>query len=66
MKFKDKYPDIELIHDDRDGIIRGMGGACRLCKEPTEYVEINYEAPFCSEECIFEFEEKLFGGSDES
>ena len=32
---------------------------CCVCGEPTEFVEINYEASFCSPECMKEFEKDM-------
>lgn len=59
MKYKDLYPDMKLIHDEVKGIIRGSPRPCHWCKEPTEYVEINYEGHFCSEECMADFEKDI-------
>lgn len=69
MKYKDKYPNMKPIHDERHGIIRTYpdfnrkdkcGPApCHVCDEITEFVEINYEGPFCSEECLAKFESKF-------
>ena len=67
MKFKDLYPDMTPIFDERKGIIRSYStdeencgpAPCHWCKELTEYVEINYEAPFCSEECLLNFEKDI-------
>lgn len=29
---------------------------CCICGKPTKYIEINYQAPFCSDECIREMD----------
>lgn len=62
MKYIDKYPDMKPIHDERNGIIKcdAKYGKCHYCKNPTEFVEINYEAPFCSEECLNTWETEFF------
>lgn len=53
MKFNLKYPDMKPVHDERDGIIYGMKEQpCQTCKELTRFVEINYQAHYCSEECV--------------
>ena len=31
---------------------------CCICGKPTRYIEINYQAPFCSDECISEMDRK--------
>lgn len=31
---------------------------CCVCGKPTHYVEINYEVPFCSDECVREMDEQ--------
>lgn len=53
MKFSEKYPNMRPIVDEApNGIIRAHEKQpCWNCGELTEYVDINYEAPLCSEEC---------------
>lgn len=42
------------------GIMRSnQKSPCCVCGEPTEFVEINYEASFCSPECMKEFEKDM-------
>lgn len=31
---------------------------CCICGKPTHFIEINYEAPFCSDECIHEMDKQ--------
>ena len=51
MKYNIKYHDLKPL-EVRDNILRGrIARPCWCCGEPTEFVEINYEAPLCSEEC---------------
>lgn len=62
MKYKDLYPDMKPIFDERKGMIRSEPGGekpCHWCKEPTEYVDICYEGHFCSQECMKDFEEDI-------
>ena len=53
MKFIDKYPNMKPIIDEApNGIIRGYEKKpCWNCGELTEYIDINFEAHLCSEEC---------------
>lgn len=61
MKYELKYPDMTHIHDERNGVIRSKHkNLCYWCKNDTEYVDINYEAPICSEECLKDFEISIF------
>lgn len=53
MKYCDKYPNMIPIDDVCGNIMRGNERKpCAVCGNQTEYIEINYEAPFCSEECV--------------
>lgn len=62
MKYIDKFPDMKPIFDEREGIIRGQSNMlCCVCSQNTEYIEINYEAPFCSEECVAEMDKRSSG-----
>lgn len=57
MKYILKYPNMNLIHEEIEGTIRGSSVQhCHWCKEPTEFVNIYYEAAFCSDECLNIFE----------
>lgn len=57
MKYHLKFPDMDTIHDECEGVIRGTTPRpCHECAELTEYIEINYIVPFCSEECVLKFE----------
>ena len=53
MKFSEKYPNMRPIVDEApNGIIRGYNKQpCWNCGELTEYIDIDFEAPICSEEC---------------
>lgn len=51
MKYNIKYADLKPL-EVRDNILRGrVAKPCWHCGELTEFIEINYEAPLCSEEC---------------
>lgn len=61
MKYVDKFPDMKYIDEERDGVIRGRTQRpCCVCGWETEFVEINYEAPFCSEECVAEMDRRSY------
>lgn len=60
MKYDNTYPDMKPIYDEQNGIIRSnVPKPCHLCEENTEYVNINYEAHFCSDDCLIKFENKI-------
>jgi len=52
MKYVEKYKDLKhmdvteehLLYTDKDRV-------CRRCGSITHFVDIGFEAPFCSEEC---------------
>lgn len=57
MKFEKKYPSLRPIQDsvvDPLGeLICGItGGPCIICHEMTTFVDICFEGPVCSEECL--------------
>lgn len=61
MKLIEKYPDITYMNDDDCDFIRSqISKPCTWCLEPTEFIEIYYEGPFCSDECLEKFENSLF------
>lgn len=61
MKYKDLYPKMKMIEEEHKSIIRSaIAQPCCICGEPTEYCEINYEAFFCSEECLSEMDAVAF------
>ena len=56
MKYVDKFPDMKYIDEEQDGVIRGRTQrSCCVCGWETEFVEINYEAPFCSESVLLKW-----------
>lgn len=68
MKFDIKYPGMVPIHDQSpppEFIIRGRTSEpCHMCGELTEYIEANYEAYFCSEECVKEMDDRYFAACE--
>ena len=61
MCFEEKFKDIESGEITTDGchLRSDRYGQCYMCKKPCEFIEINYEAYFCSEECEHEFESQI-------
>ena len=65
MKYKDKYPYMQPISEEHNNIIRCREQRrCCVCGHLTEYVEINYEAFFCSEECLAVMDTFYKGGKN--
>ena len=55
MKFADKFKDMKYLEED-EGILRGKNPVpCTICKEPTIFIDLCSEGPFCSDECMAEF-----------
>ena len=53
MKFIDKFSSMKKIDEVQGSIMRSTESKpCSICGEMTEYIEINYEGYFCSEECV--------------
>ncbi len=52
MKFQDKYPRTDYLEEVEPGIIREKEFLpCWHCGELNMFVEMDFEAPLCSEEC---------------
>lgn len=61
MKFIDKYPTMKPIVEEHNGIARGRDmGKCCVCHQPTDFIEINYEAYICSDECLNKMDDLYF------
>lgn len=59
MKYIDKFSNMICIHEVRENMLRGRcPRPCIVCGDLTEYIEINYEARICSEECIEEMDRR--------
>ena len=55
MKFQDKFPNMKYL-EVYEGILKGKNPIpCTVCAEPTIFIDLCAEAPFCSEECMSEF-----------
>lgn len=64
MKYIDLYPNLEPIFEEANDpyanvILGSEDKPCHSCKDLTKYVDIDYEAHFCSQECLKKFEESL-------
>ena len=60
MNFEIKYPDATNMEEVREGLIKSdKKRSCLVCGSPTSFVEINYQAYFCSEKCILLFEARI-------
>jgi hypothetical protein len=53
MKFSDKYPDAEYLQEVEPSIVKFRDGEpCWICGQKTVFIEINFQAAICSEECL--------------
>lgn len=53
MKFEEKYPDAEYLQVYGEDMLKDKEQLpCWICKTPTSFVEMNYQAYICSEECV--------------
>lgn len=54
MKYDDKYPDASFGVEQLFGVIKMAGNPhpCWHCGEPTNWWDIAYGTPICSEECL--------------
>lgn len=60
MKYTDKFPHMIPILDELEGVIRvRTPRACHVCRRITEYLEVNYGVPMCSEECLNRLERMI-------
>jgi len=62
MDFDEKYPYAIYLEEPETDIIKGERTyPCSNCKKPTNWIEVNFIAHLCSEECVkakwIEFEE---------
>lgn len=57
MKFSEKYKDVPVMGLGDNTYLRvEEKRPCIVCGSPTQFVEINYDARLCSEECEHAFE----------
>ena len=53
MKFHKKYPRAQIHEEVEPSIIRFKHlEPCLHCGDMTEFYQIDFDAPFCSHECI--------------
>ena len=53
MKFNEKYPNANYLGEVYFGIVKFNGAEpCFICKELTEFGDIDFQCPICSEECL--------------
>lgn len=65
MKYADKFPDMVPIFDEQENIFRGFESKpCHVCKRITQYIEVNYNVPLCSEECSDKLDRMIAGEID--
>lgn len=65
MKFAEKFKDMKYLEND-EGILRGLKPVpCTMCQEPTVFIDLCAEAPFCSDECMQEFYIQMWEGPSE-
>lgn len=59
MKYIEKFPWITPIFEERENMIRvNRALPCCICGCLCDYVEVDYEAHFCSEECVEEMDRR--------
>jgi len=53
LTFDQSFPYAKHLEEVRDGLIySNITGPCLVCGYPTHFIEINYQAYFCSDGCI--------------
>ena len=66
MKFAEKFRDMEYLEND-EGILKGRNPVpCTICEEPTVFIDLCAEAPFCSEECLEKFYHQYWEAENET
>lgn len=61
MKFSEKYPNAKPGQEVETGVLYGsQSDNCANCGWLTNFVELNYQAHFCSDECIEAFDNEVF------
>ena len=55
MKFQDKYPNAQLLKPTIENVMRvDITDVCWNCGKPTNWVDIDFMAYLCSEECLID------------
>ena len=61
MKFTDKYPKaVPGMEVEPNILFSDTSDNCAHCGQMTNFVDLCYEAHFCSEECIDAFDKEIF------
>jgi endogenous inhibitor of DNA gyrase (YacG/DUF329 family) len=61
MKYEDKYPDSKLLDEVEPLILKTeIVGACEICGDQTIWIEIDYQAHLCSDECRQKLDEGYY------
>lgn len=59
MKYEVKFPYAEYLDDVQYSIFKGHGKRpCLICGTLTEFVDMDYQAHLCSEECSLELDQR--------
>lgn len=67
MKYDEKFRDAEYLDQVQGGIFKGHGKQpCFICGELTEFVDMDYQAHLCSEECSTELDQRALKACLES
>ena len=62
MTWSEKYGSLR-VWEQRGSVFRApFPVPCEVCRRPTEFIDMDYEAGFCSGECLKEFEKELNDG----
>jgi len=53
LRFEKKYPNPEHLKVYKEGVMwyNGRPGKCWNCNKPTQWIDIDFQAHLCSEEC---------------
>lgn len=61
MKFRDKYPDAKYADTVEYSIMKGSKkDNCYICGALTDFIDMDFECPICSEECMDKINEEFF------
>ena len=61
MLYEKKYPNATPGQEVETGVLYGANADnCAQCGRITNFVELNYQAHFCSDECVEAFDNEVF------
>lgn len=67
MKYDEKFPCAEYLDEVQGGMFKGDGKRpCFICGTLTEFVDMDYQAHLCSEECSTELDQRALKACLES